>query len=56
MSRLRFSRRAERDLDRIGDYIKKHDPAAYGPIEGEIEIVRVLHGRRNIGALLSKRD
>ncbi|MGH6913290.1 MAG: type II toxin-antitoxin system RelE/ParE family toxin [Geminicoccales bacterium] len=98
MSRLRFSRRAQRDLDRIGDYIKKRNPAAaerwvdlieskcrsladqprlgrsrvdvrqdlrslavgsyiifYHRIEDGIEIVRVLHGRRDIGALLSKR-
>jgi toxin ParE1/3/4 len=98
MSRLRFSRRAERDLNRIGDHIKKHNPAAaerwvdlieskcrslaeqpglgrsrselrqdlrsltvgnylifYRPVEGGIEIVRALHGRRDLAALFSGR-
>ena len=99
MRRLRFSRRAERDLNLIGDHIRQRNPAAaerwvdlieakcrslaeqprigrsrsdlrqdlrslavgnyiifYRPIEGAIEIVRVLHGRRNIAALFSKRS
>jgi toxin ParE1/3/4 len=96
VSRLRFSRRAERDLNLIGDYIRQHDLAAaerwvdlieakcrslaeqpglgrlrtdllqdlrslvvgnyiifYRPVEGGIEVVRVLHGRRDLGALFS---
>jgi toxin ParE1/3/4 len=99
VSRLRFSRRAERDLNLIGDHIRQHNPAAaerwvelveskcrslagqpglgrlrrdlrkglrslavgnyivfYRPIEGGIEIVRVLHGRRDIDALFSRRS
>jgi toxin ParE1/3/4 len=98
VSRLNFSRRAERDLNLIGDHIKQHNPAAaerwvdlieskcrslaehpgvgrsrsdlrknlrslavgnyiifYRRIQGGIEIVRVLHGRRNLRALFSPR-
>jgi toxin ParE1/3/4 len=35
----------------VGSYL-----IIYRPIEGGIEIVRVLHGRRDIGALFSKRS
>ena len=98
MSRLRFSRRAQHDLDDIGDHITERNPAAakrwvdlieskcrllaeqpglgrprsdlrqdvrslavgnhvvfYRPIEGGIEVVRVLHGKRDIGASFAGR-
>jgi toxin ParE1/3/4 len=35
----------------VGDYL-----IIYRPIEGGIEIVRVLHGRRDINALFSGRS
>jgi toxin ParE1/3/4 len=96
VSRLRFSRRAERDLNLIGSHIRNHNPAAaerwvdleskcralagqpglgrprsdlrqnlrslavgnhiifYRQIEDGIEVVRVLHGRRDIGALFAQ--
>jgi toxin ParE1/3/4 len=99
MSRLRFSPRAERDLNEIGDHIKQRNPAAaerwvdlieskcrslaeqpglgrprrhlrqdlrsfavgnyiifYRRIGDGIEIVRVLHGRRDIAALFAGRN
>ncbi len=98
MSRLRFSRRAQHDLDGIADYIKERDPAAaerwvdliearcrllaeqprlgrrrdglrrdlrslavgnylifYRRTRGGIEIVRVLHGKRDLAALFRPR-
>jgi toxin ParE1/3/4 len=99
MSRLRFSRRAQHDLDAIADYIEQRDAAAaerwvdliearcrlladqprlgrrrddlrqnlrslavgnylifYRPIRGGVEIVRVLHGKRDLAALFTTRD
>jgi plasmid stabilization system protein ParE len=47
-----FTVQAEQDLEEIGDYIAIDNPFLFQPSDTDVLIVRVLHGARDLPALL----